>query len=125
MPREKDEHVHKGELLKAGERDTSPQGGLLATLAGSMRWSWVSRLWTKRTDDFRSMLEAENKLMDVAKDYLRKEDDLRNIGKTLNTDREERDARNFEARSRRATAGARTRNDSRTILSHRNEKIMK
>jgi hypothetical protein len=104
MPHEKDERTHTGELLKAGERQKSSQGGLLTTLASSMRWSWVSRLWTRRTDDFRSMLEAENKLMDVAKEYLKKEDDLRNIGKILNADRAERDAREFEARSRLANA---------------------
>lgn len=104
MPHEKDEHTHTGELLKAGERKTSSEGGLLTTLASSMRWSWVSRLWARRTDDFRSMLEAENKLMDVAKDYLRKEDDLRNIGKILSADRSERDARDFEAKSRLANA---------------------
>jgi hypothetical protein len=76
MPHEKDEHIHKGELLKAGEREEAQEGGLLTTLAGSMRWSWVTRLLTRQTDDFRSMIEAENKLMDVPKDYRRKEDEF-------------------------------------------------
>jgi len=102
MPREKDEQIHTGELLKAGECEKASQGGLLTTLAGSMRWSWVSRLLTRRTDDFRSMMEAENKLMDVAKDYLRKEDDLRNIGKILSADRSEREERDVVAKLRLA-----------------------
>ena len=104
MPREKDEHIHTGELLKAGECEKASQGGLLTTLAGSMRWSWVSRLLTRRTDDFRSTMEAENKLMDVAKDYLRKEDDLRNIGKILSADRSEREERDVVAKLRLANA---------------------
>ena len=104
MPHEKDEHIHKGELLKAGEREKAQEGGLLTTLAGSMRWSWVTRLLTRQTDDFRSMMEAENKLMDVAKDYRRKEDELRNIEKTLNADRAERNARENEAKTRAANA---------------------
>jgi hypothetical protein len=104
MPREKDERIHTGELLKPGEREKSSQGGLLTTLASSMRWSWVSRLWARRTDDFRSMLEAENKLTDVTKDYLRKEDELRNIEKILNADRAERNARENEAKTQAANA---------------------
>jgi hypothetical protein len=104
MPHEKDEHIHKGELLKAGEREKAQEGGLLTTLAGSMRWSWVTRLLTRQTDDFRSMMEAENKLMDVAKDYRRKEDELRNIEKILNADRAERNARENEAKTRAANA---------------------
>jgi hypothetical protein len=104
MPHEKDENVHTGEIIKAGEREKPSQGGLLTTLAGSMRWSWVTRLLAKRTDDFRSMMEAENKLMDVTKDYLRKEDDLRNMGKILSADRAETNARENEAKTRAANA---------------------
>jgi hypothetical protein len=49
-------------------------------------------------------MEAENKLMDVAKDYLRKEDDLRNIGKILSADRSEREERDVVAKLRLANA---------------------